>query len=63
MVVSEETTGLNMFNNSVHFLAFLAEVIQQTILATQHNENIVVFQIIAKVVVGKNWSCIGRRTT
>jgi len=41
-----------MFNNSVHFLDFLAEVIQQTILATQHNESIDVFQVITKVADG-----------
>jgi len=52
LVVTEEITGLNMFNNSVHFLAFLAEVIQQTLLATQRKENIVVFGIIAKVADG-----------
>ena len=51
-MVTEEITGLNMFNNSVHFLAFLAEVIQQTLLATQRKENIVVFGIIAKVADG-----------
>jgi len=42
-----------MFNNSVHFLAFLAEMIQQTILATQRNESINEFQVIAKVANGK----------
>jgi len=53
MVETEEITGLNMLNNSAHFLAFLAEVIQQTIFATQRNETIDVFQIIAKVADGK----------
>jgi len=52
MVVTEEITGLNMFNNSVHFLAFLTEVIQQTILAMQRNETIDVFRIIAEVADG-----------
>jgi len=52
-VVTEQISSLKMFNNSVHFLAFLAEMIQQTILATQRNESINEFQVIAKVANGK----------
>ena len=35
IVVIEQINSLNMFNNSVHFLAFFADVIQQTILVTK----------------------------
>jgi len=37
-----------MFGNPVTFLAFLAEVIRQTMLAKDNNESIDVCQIIAK---------------
>jgi len=32
-----------MFNNPIHFLAFLGELIQQTIVAKDQNETIDVF--------------------
>ena len=53
IVETEQKNSLNMFNNSVYFMAFLAEVIQQTILATQRKESIDVFEIIAKVTNAK----------
>jgi len=60
MVVTEEITGLNIFNNSVHFLAFLAAVIQQTILATQRNHRCLPDYSWSSR--WQNWSCIGRGT-
>jgi len=42
-----------MFNNPIHFLAFLAEVIQQTIVAKEQNEAIDVFKIITGAAGGR----------
>jgi len=51
IIVTEEVGSFNMFHNPIHFLAFLAEVIQQTIVAKDRNESIDVF----KIVTGDCW--------
>jgi len=53
IIETEQRNSLTTFSNSVHFLAFLAEVIQETILAPKRSESIDVFQVIAKVADGK----------
>jgi len=42
-----------MFNNPIHFLAFLGELIQQTIVAKDQNETIDVFKIITVAARGR----------
>jgi len=42
-----------MFNNPIHFLAFLAELIRQTIVAKDQNETIDVFKIITGAAGGR----------
>ena len=42
-----------MFNNPIYFLAFLAEVIQQTIVAKDQKENIDVFKITTGAAGGR----------
>ena len=42
-----------MFNNPIHFLAFLAELIQQTIVAKDKNETIDAFKIITGAAGGR----------
>jgi len=42
-----------LFGNPVTFLAFLAEVIKQTILARDKNENIDVCQVITEAAGGR----------
>ena len=46
VIVTEEIGSFKMFNNPIHFLALLAELIQQTIVAKDQNETIDVFKII-----------------
>ena len=53
IIETEQRNSLTTFSNSVHFLTFLAEVIQETILAPKRSESIDVFQVIAKVADGK----------
>jgi len=53
VVITGEIGCSNVFNNLLHFLGFLAEVIQQTILAKDRNETIGVFKIIARATSDK----------
>jgi len=49
MIITEQLDFSSLlFGNSVTFLAFLAEVIRQTLLAKDNNESIDVCQIITK---------------
>jgi len=52
-IVTEEVSSFNMFQNPVHLLVFLAEVIQQTIVAKDRNEAIDVFKIITGAAGGR----------
>ena len=53
VIVTEEIGSFTMFNNPIHFLAFLAEVIQQTIVAKDQNETIDIFKIITGAAGGR----------
>jgi len=53
VIVTEEIGSFNMFNNPIYFLAFLAEVIQQTIVAKDQKENIDVFKITTGAAGGR----------
>ena len=53
VIVTEEIGSFKMFNNPIHFLAFLAEVMQQTIVAKDQNETIDVFKIITGAAGGR----------
>jgi len=53
IIVTEEVGSYNMLHNPIHFLAFLAEVIQQTIVAKDRNEAIDVFKIIIGAAGGR----------
>ena len=53
VLVTEEIGSFTMFNNPIHFLAFLPEVIQQTIVTTDQNEAIDVFKIITEAAGGR----------
>jgi len=53
IIVTEEVGSFNMFHNPIHYLAFLAEVIQQTIVAKDRNESIDVFKIVTGAAGGR----------
>jgi len=53
IIVTEDVGSFNMFHNPIHFLALLAEVIQQTIVAKDRNESIDVFKIITGAAGGR----------
>ena len=54
LIVTEQTDFSSfLFCNPVTFLAFLTDVIKQTILAKDKNEDIDVFQIITEAAGGR----------
>ena len=53
IIVTKEIGSFDIFNNPIHFLAFLAEVIQQTIVAKDRNESIDVFKIVTGAAGGR----------
>jgi len=52
-IIVTEVGSFNMFHYPIHFLAFPAEVIQQTIVAKDRNESIVVFKIVTGAAGGR----------